>query len=66
MLINVQCRQCQQIFDSDVGQVSFKLEADRPEFEQPIVCPQCGERTMDQVWLTEIGQGQLTEAMLNS
>lgn len=66
MEINFQCRQCQQVFDSEVGQIRFEPGAERPEFEQPIACPACGERTMDEVFLTETGQGQLTEAVLNS
>ena len=30
--------------------------------EKPIICPRCGERTMDEVLLTELGQSQMTEA----
>ena len=34
----------------------------RPDFEKPIICPRCGERTIDDVLLTELGQSQMTEA----
>jgi len=37
--------------------------AERPRFEQPIICPSCGERTLDEVYLTERGHGQLTDAV---
>ena len=66
MKINFQCRHCRSVFDSDIGQIDFPPEADRPRFEHSPVCPNCGERTLDQVELTETGQGQLTEAYLNS
>jgi len=66
MLINFQCRQCQTVFNSEVGQIDFDPEAERPRFEHLPVCPRCGERTLDEVELTELGQGQITEAFLNS
>jgi hypothetical protein len=64
MLINVQCRQYRLVFDSEVGQITMSPEAQRPQFEHPIGCPHCGPRSMDQVWLTEVGQTQLTAAVL--
>jgi len=36
--------------------------SDRPDFEKEIVCPECGELSKDEVFLTEVGQGQLTRA----
>ena len=36
----------------------------RPDFEKPITCPICGVRTIDEVFLTELGQSQMTEAMM--
>ena len=64
MKINFECKKCKRIFDCDVGKISFDWngESDRPEFEKPIICPKCGIRSMDDVFLTEIGQTQLTEA----
>lgn len=66
MQINFQCRACRTVFDSEVGRIDFPPEAQRPQFEQLPVCPGCGERTLDEVELTETGQGQLTEAYLNA
>ena len=37
----------------------------RPDFEKPIACPKCGVRTIDEVFLTELGQSQLTEATMH-
>lgn len=64
MVINFECRTCQRIFDSEVGQVTREPGAERPRFEQPIRCPTCGKRTLDEVYLTEHGQSQLTAAVL--
>ena len=64
MLINFQCRQCRILFDVDVGHITMSPEAQRPQFEHPLRCPHCGPRSMDQVWLTEVGQTQLTAALL--
>lgn len=65
MTINFKCKACKQEFDSDVGKVSINEETMRPDFENPINCPRCGERSIDDVLLTEIGQSQLTEATWN-
>jgi hypothetical protein len=40
-------------------------DALRPIFENKIYCSKCGERTIDEVFLTELGQSQLTEATLD-
>jgi hypothetical protein len=37
----------------------------RPDFEKSIMCPKCGVRSIDEVFLTELGQSQMTEATLN-
>ena len=39
-------------------------DAHRPFFEKQIICPKCGQRSMDEVFLTELGQSQLTQATL--
>lgn len=65
MIINFECQHCKAIFDSEVGQIDYQPGEERPTFEKTIRCPSCGPRTMDQVWLTETGQGQLTQAVLN-
>jgi DNA-directed RNA polymerase subunit RPC12/RpoP len=65
MEINFQCRKCGRIFDCDIGTVALSEDSERPVFEKSIVCPNCGQRSMDGVFLTELGQGQLTEATLD-
>ena len=53
------------MFNFDVGTVSINEETMRPDFENIIICPKCGKRTIDEVTLTELGQGQLTEATMD-
>jgi len=65
MEINFECKKCHRIFDCDVGSVTVAENSDRPHFEKRILCPTCGELTMDEVLLTELGQSQLTEATLD-
>ncbi len=60
--INFECKKCGKTFDCDVGIVTLPEDSERPCFEKKIICPVCGERSMDDVFLTELGQGQLTEA----
>ena len=62
MKINFECATCNIIFDLDVGNVSINESTCRPIFEKGIECPNCGKRTMDEVFLTELGQSQLTVA----
>ena len=65
MEIDFDCKKCHHIFDCDVGSVTVAESSDRPHFEKAILCPTCGELTMDEVLLTELGQSQLTEATLD-
>lgn len=65
MQINFECQKCKVIFDSDVGSVSLNEKTFRPDFANIIKCPNCGERTIDEVFLTELGQSQLTSATMN-
>ncbi|MCP5102295.1 MAG: hypothetical protein GY950_02900 [bacterium] len=65
MEINFECKKCGNTFDCDIGAVTFPENSNRPCFEKKIICPVCGERSMDDVFLTELGQGQLTEATLD-
>ena len=64
MQINFQCKKCKKTFDCDVGTVSVDDKTYGPKFTNPVLCPRCGERTLDEVLLTERGQSQLTEATL--
>ena len=57
--LNFLCKKCRIEFDSDVGEISFPIEENRPRFEKDIVCPRCGILTMDEVELTELGQTEL-------
>ena len=65
MEINFECRKCGNLFDCDVGEVTLPENSLRPHFEKDIICPGCGQRTMDEVFLTELGQSQLTQATLD-
>ena len=62
MTINFECRKCRKEFDCDVGRIGIDTKTLRPDFEKPVVCPKCGKRTIDEVFLTELGQSQMTEA----
>ncbi len=64
MIINFECKGCKIEFDCEMGKIGINEQTWRPNFEKPIICPRCGERTMDEVLLTEIGQGQMTEATM--
>ncbi len=64
MVINFECRKCGGLFDCDVGAVTLPEDSDRPSFEKLIICPKCGQLSMDEVFLTELGQSQLTQATL--
>jgi hypothetical protein len=63
VIISFECRSCHARFDSEVGAVTF---TPNPHFAVSPSCPRCGPRQNDQVWLTEAGQTQLTDAYLNS
>jgi NAD-dependent SIR2 family protein deacetylase len=63
MLISFECKSCHSEFDSDVGKITFTPD---PVFTIPPLCPRCGPRKNDQVFLTEVGQSQLTDAYMNS
>jgi len=65
MEINFECKKCNGIFDSDVGTIKINEQTFRPDFEKPIRCPKCGVRTIDEVFLTELGQSQMTEATMD-
>jgi rubredoxin len=65
MEINFECKECRVIFDSEVGKIRMDEQTFRPVFEKSIVCPKCGVRTIDEVFLTELGQSQMTNATMN-
>ena len=65
MEINFQCKKCRQEPDCEIGKIGMNEQTMRPDFEKPIVCPRCGQRTMDEVLLTEPCQGHMTEATMD-
>jgi len=72
-LIRFLCIQCDNEFDCDVGAVDFDTPDGMPGFELDIVCPGCkvaytgsGDEFSKNFELTEMGQSQLTELMLES
>lgn len=62
MRINFECKKCCREFDCEVGEISLSADGMRPVFEKNIICPRCGELSTDDVFLTELGQSQMTEA----
>jgi len=52
------------VFDCEVGKIGMNTETFRPTFEKKISCPSCGELSIDEVFLTEVGQGQMTMATM--
>ena len=65
MEINFECKKCSCIFGADVGAIKMNEQTFRPDFEKSITCPKCGVRTIDEVFLTELGQSQMIEATLD-
>jgi len=65
MEINFECKKCGNLFNCEVGTITVPENSDRPHFEKEINCPTCGQLSMDDVFLTELGQSQLTEATLD-
>ena len=65
MIINFECKKCHKIFNCNVGKISLPEDSMYPAFEKDIVCPVCGKLTIDEVFLTELGQGQMTKATWN-
>jgi hypothetical protein len=65
-LLNIECKGCHKIFDAEVGVVTFSEKDNSPIFEKNPICTKCGERTTTDIYLTEIGQGQMTEIYFSS
>ena len=65
MKINFECKKCNNTFDCEMGKIGINESTMRPKFEKDIICHQCGKLTMDDVFLTEIGQTQMTQATLD-
>ena len=68
MFLSIECKKCKSEFDANVGAISFD-DSDvgpKPSFEKNPECNKCGELTINDIYLTEMGQGQLTEIWMNS
>ena len=68
MYLNVECKKCKAEFDANVGVISLD-ESDfdsKPTFEKNPECDKCGELTVNDIYLTEVGQGQLTQIWMSS
>ena len=65
MEISFECKKCRKEFVCEMGKIGINDQTMRPDFEKPIICPNCGKRTMDEVLLTELGQSQMTEATMD-
>ena len=66
MIINFKCKDCGQVFDCDMGMIGINDQTFRPVFEKQIICPSCGEKGLDDVQLTELGESQMTEATMDA
>jgi rubredoxin len=66
MIINFKCKGCGQVFDCDIGTIGINDQTFRPVFEKQIICPGCGEKGLDDVLLTELGESQMTEATMDA
>lgn len=65
MTINFECKKCHKEFNCNVGKISLPDDSMYPVFEKDIVCPICGKLKTDDVFLTELGQSQMTEVTFN-
>jgi transcription elongation factor Elf1 len=62
MEINFECKKCRREFDCEVGEISLSDDQMRPVFEKVIICPVCGKLSIDDMFLTKLGQNHMTEA----
>jgi len=65
MEINFECKKCDGIFNTNVGEIKMNEESFRPVFESPPICPKYEVLKIDNVLLTELGQAQMTQATLD-
>ncbi|MCK4348428.1 MAG: hypothetical protein KAW47_07410 [Thermoplasmatales archaeon] len=64
--LNFVCKNCRKNFDCNVGKSTFPIESERPHFEKNIICPTCGNLSIDDVELTELGQTQLSSVFIQT
>ena len=68
MYLNVECKKCKAELDANVDLISFD-ESDldsKPTFDKNPECDKCGKLTVNDIYLTEVGQGQLTQIWMNA
>lgn len=64
-VINLECKRCKREFDFEAGKITFSEKDHSPIFENQIVCYRCGPLTQNDVFLTFLGQTQLTDIYLH-
>lgn len=59
MYLNVECKKSKAEFDANVGLISFDESGldSKPTFESKPECDKCGKLTVNDIYLTEVGQG---------
>ncbi|MBM4289284.1 MAG: hypothetical protein FJ135_14285 [Deltaproteobacteria bacterium] len=65
MLMTFKCKRCHCVFDCDFGSIAMPESSAEPYFERGVICPICGEVTIDDVHLTEPGECQLATETLD-
>jgi len=63
MIVNFKCGACKQVYDFEVGNPSMNKNY-KLVFENKPICPKC--KAIDNVLLTERGQGQMTDWHLDN
>lgn len=64
-IINLECKRCKREFDFNAGNIRFSEKDRSPIFENQIICTHCGPLTQEDVFLTFLGQSQLTDIYLH-
>ena len=63
--MNFKCKKCKVVFDCDIGNFTIDESVMSPVFDNPILCPNCGELKIDDVDLTDLGSEQLAKYAFN-
>lgn len=65
MQINFEYKKCNEIFVFEAEKRKMNEQTFRPNFKKEITRPKCAVLTIDEVFLTILGQSQMTEVMMN-
>ena len=60
-LFNFQCKKCNLVFDIEVEDPRFSILELVPNFENNVICPQCGPLLMFEFELTKLGRTQVEQ-----